>query len=60
MHFDLIELVQTGLRLGLALVLRSAIGFERQRHLEKIVGRFSLTPNVTRAAWQIKQAIPES
>jgi putative Mg2+ transporter-C (MgtC) family protein len=37
MHFDLIELGQTALRLGLALVLGSAIGFERQWH-QKMAG----------------------
>ena len=30
MHFDLLELGETALRLGVALLLGSAIGFERQ------------------------------
>ena len=30
MHFDLLELGETALRLGVGLLLGSAIGFERQ------------------------------
>jgi putative Mg2+ transporter-C (MgtC) family protein len=37
MHFDLLQLLETALRLGLALVLGSAIGFERQWH-QKMAG----------------------
>lgn len=37
MHFDLLQLLDTGLRLGLAVLLGSAIGFERQWH-QKMAG----------------------
>jgi MgtC family len=67
-----VALIESIARLGLALILGSVIGFERQWHqkmaglrtidaaLEQIVGRLSLEPHITAATWAVDRAIPET